>query len=453
MKKILLMAIVTPLLFAKSISFQDALDLTLANNKELKAKQYDIALAKESAKEPGAHKLGKFEFKETISRSNNALHVFGMKLSSREATFGAFGFADFDMSNPDILNVEPKDLNYPKARNNFETKVVYEVPLFTGYKLENAQTMADLQVLANKAKFSHDKKQIGIEVIKAYNGAVAAKKFIQMTESAMKITKRFENTAQDLFNSGLTRGLDVSQAKMANSSLAIKRNEAMTQFRLAIAYLRFLTSDHTIDDVDGFKSFKLYGGLRSLQKRALTNRDDLKWMKHNVKTMKTKVDYESGDDYPMVGLHAEYGTNDNTLTLSGDKDYYTVGVGITYNLFDGGASSIAKQKAKIEYAKTKEYENLMTDGIELEVEKNYLEYRSLTKNLKEKIKTQKMAEDILAETEEVYKNNLKYRTNMTYLLMSLQNMLVAQADVITSKYKQTEASAQLQLAIGSSLRK
>ena len=64
-----------------------------------------------------------------------------------------------------------------------------------------------------------------------------------------------------------------------------------------------------------------------------------------------------------------------------------------------------------------------------------------------------MAEDILAETEEVYKNNLKYRTNMTYLLMSLQSMLTVQADVITSMYKQAEASAKLQLAIGSSLRK
>lgn len=446
MKKILLMAIVTPLLFAKSISFQDALALTLANNKELKAKQYDIKLAKESAKEPGAHKLGKFEFKETISRSNNPLHVFGMKLSSHEATLADFGFDQ-------TFNFHSDWLNDPKARNNFETKVVYEVPLFTGFKLENAQTMADLQVLANKAKFSHDKKQIGLEVIKAYNGAVAAKKFIQMTESAMKITKRFEKTAQDLFNSGLTRELDVSQAKMANSSIAIKKNEAMIQFRLAIAYLRFLTSDNTIDNVYGFKSFRLSGGLRSLQNRALDNRDDLKWMKHNVKTMKTKVDYESGDDYPMVGLHAEYGTNDNALSLSDDKDYYMIGVEIKFNLFDGGASSIAKQKAKIEYAKTKEYEKLMRDGIDLEVEKTYLEYQSLTKNLKEKIKTQKMAEDILYETEEVYKNNLKYRTNMTYLLMSLQNMLIAQADVITSKYKQTEASAKLQLAIGSSLRK
>jgi outer membrane protein len=445
MKKYLILLLALPL-FAKSISFQDALALTLANNKELKAKQYEIELAKESAKEPGAHKLGKFEFKETIARSNNALNVFGMKLSSREATLADFGFDS-------TFNFHSDWLNDPKARNNFETKVLYEVPLFTGFKLENAQTMADLQVLANKAKFSHDKKQIGLEVIKAYNGAVAAKKFIQMTESAMKITKRFENTAKDLFNSGLTRELDVSQAKMANSSLAIKRNEAMTQFKLAIAYLRFLTSDHTIDDVNGFKSFNLYGGLRSLQDRALVNRDDLKWMKHNVKTMKTKVDYESGDDYPMVGLHAEYGTNDNTLSLADDKDYYTVAIGITYNLFDGGASSIAKQKAKIEYAKTKEYEKLMTDGIELEVEKDYLEYRSLTENLKEKVKTQKMAEDILSETEEIYKNNLKFRTNMTYLLMSLQNMLVAQADVITSEYKQTEASAKLQLAIGSSLRK
>ena len=93
----------------------------------------------------------------------------------------------------------------------------------------------------------------------------------------------------------------------------------------------------------------------------------------------------------------------------------------------------------------------MKDGINLQVKKYFLEYQTQTQTLQEKIETQKMAEDILKETEDIYRNNLKFRTNMMYLLMQLQNMLMAQADVIQSKYAQTITSANLQLAIGKSL--
>ena len=60
---------------------------------------------------------------------------FNSKLSSREASFRDFGFAQVgNMSNFDI---QPKDLNYPEARNNFNTKLTYDIPLFTGFKLSN----------------------------------------------------------------------------------------------------------------------------------------------------------------------------------------------------------------------------------------------------------------------------------------------------------------------------
>jgi outer membrane protein len=466
MKKALILFIVSPLLLAKSITFNQALELTLSNNKELKAKTYNVALAKETLKEPTAHKMGKLEFAENISRTNHPGHVFGMKLSSREATFNDFGFGYFidsigGLMNPStamqtretLLNHMPQELNAPEARNNFETKLIYEVPLFTGFKLENAETMAQLQLLAQQAKLSHDKKQIGLEVMKAYNGAVAAKKFIAMTQEATTIAKRFQQTAQELYDSGLTRAIDVHQAKMAASSIGVKTKEAQTQFNLAIAYLQFLTSDTTISDVETFKLFTpSKTSLNRLQAKALQQRDDYQWMQHNVDTMKTKIAYESSDDYPIVGLHAQYGTNDDQLSLSSDKDYYLVAVGIKKTLFNGGLTSIAKQKAKIEYAKTKEYHELMGDGIRLEVKKNLLEYKTLSKTLKEKLTTKKMAETILHDTEEIYKNNLKFRTNMMYLLMGLENMLKAQADVITTTYNKAITSAKLKLSIGSSLR-
>jgi hypothetical protein len=94
----------------------------------------------------------------------------------------------------------------------------------------------------------------------------------------------------------------------------------------------------------------------------------------------------------------------------------------------------------------------MKRGIELEVKKNFMELEVSVNTLKQKIKIQDMAQEVLKETEGVYKNNLKFRTNMMFLLMQLENMLKMEADVIMSKYNQTIISAKLQLSIGKSLK-
>ena len=476
MKKVLILSSLPLFLMARSITFSEALSLAESNNKELIAKQKDIEIAKQMIKEPDAYKKGKLVFSENISRTNHAGYVFGMKLASREANFGDFGFSDFlggianamnysggnfnnftnMMTNPQaqkqMLATEPNDLNNPDARNNFETKLTYEVPLFTGYKLENAKTMALLQLKAKEAKLSHDRKKLGLEVIKAYNGAATAKKFIALTKEAASIAKRFQKTAQDLYSQGLNRMLDVNQAAMAAYSISTKTKEARTQFRLAIAYLRFLTDDKSITDVKGLINPKIPSlNLKTLQENALVNRDDLKWMKKNVETMKTKVAFDSSEEYPTIGAHIEYGANDDKFNVSTNKDYYLVAVGLKKTLFDGELTKIKKQKAKIEHLKTLEYEEYMRDGIKLEVEKNYLDYMTQVKTLHEKRKTVKMAKSILDETEEIYKNNLKFRTNMMYLLLSLGNYIDAKADVIKSTYNKSITAAKLKLSIGNSL--
>jgi len=468
MKRVVVLSVLPLMLLARSVSFSEAISLAQSNNMELKAKQRDIELAREVIKEPDAYKKGKLVFNENISRTNNAGYVFGMKMASREANFGDFGFSDFltplgqaiggaaqgqapqDMSG--LLKKEPHDLNYPDARDNFETKIVYEVPLFTGYKLENAKTMAMLQLKAKEAKFSHDRKRLGLEVIKAYNGAATAKKFIALTKEAAKIARRFQDTAQSMYDSGLSRMVDVNQAAMAAYSIQTKTKEAKTQFRLAIAYLKFLTDDKSITDVKGFINPKLPSrNLKTLQANALVNRDDLKWMKKNVETMKTKIAYDSSEEYPTIGAHVEYGTNDNKFSLSRNKDYYLVAFGLKKTLFNGELTKIQKQKAKIEHLKTLEYQEYMKEGIKLEVEKNYLEYQTALKTLGQKKKTVLMAKSILDETEDIFKNNLKYRTNMMYLLLSLGKYIEAKADVITSTYNKSISAASLKLAVGNSL--
>ena len=82
-------------LYSYTIDFDKSLNKTLENNKGLKAKQLEIEKAKVSVDEASGYNYGNLVFQENISRTNHAGYVFGMKLASREADFGAFGFNEF----------------------------------------------------------------------------------------------------------------------------------------------------------------------------------------------------------------------------------------------------------------------------------------------------------------------------------------------------------------------
>ncbi|MCK5110035.1 MAG: TolC family protein [Arcobacteraceae bacterium] len=451
MTKKLLLLTVPALLLAKTVSFQEALNLTLENNKELKAKKLDIKKSQLDLNEAKGYNYGNLVFNENISRTNNAGHIFGMKLAAREASFKDFGFSENDPTNPNILSVQPKDLNFPEARTNFETKLTYKVPLYTGDKLKNAKKMAKLQVLAQKAKYNYDEKALGLEVLKAYNGAVASKEFIKATTKAKEATNSFVNFASELFKEGLVTSIDVKQAKVYDMGVDTKMLEAQNRYELALSYLKFLTSDSSITDVHGFEEILISSSaLPTLQNQAHQNREDFKWMKYNTDTMKTKIDFDGADLYPMIGAHIEVGNNDNSFnSFEGNHDYYLGAIGLSYTLFDADISSIKKQKAKIAYKKTQHYFEYMKDGIALEVEKNMLTLQTKKKVLIQKKKAQNLSNEVLTQSEEMYKNHL---INMSNLLMQQANQQKASAQTIMANYEQSLAAATLKISLGQTLK-
>jgi len=462
-KKILVGSVLLPaFVFANSISFDEALDKTLQNNKELKAKKLAIDNAKTDVKLAQGYKYGDVVFNENIARTNNAMYVFGMKLGAREASFADFGFSEFlgplgqamqgqPLDGNKLLATQPDDLNNPDDRTNFETKVTYTVPLFTGYKLVNAKTMAKLQVRANEVKYTYDQKQLGLEVLKAYNGAVAAKYFIKATQKAKSATKSFVEFASEMYKEGLVTQIEVKQAKVYDLGVDAKIKEAQNKYQLALAYLRFLTDDKDITDIKEFKNMTFDSDdLTILQTTAIESRDDYQWMKLNAKTLQTKIKYDGAEKYPMIGAKVEYGFNDDQFNnIDSEKDYYVAGVGLEYKLFDGYKTSVAVQKAKIEYQKVMHYTEYMEAGIKLEVEKNFLTLHAKRDVLTQKLKAKDLAEEVLKQSQEMYKNSL---INMTNLLQQQANAQKAEAEAILSKYEETIAAAKLKLSIGKSLK-
>ena len=449
MKKFLLLSACLSLVFSKSVDFDTVLQETLKNNLQLKAKKLNIKKAEADLKKAKAMNYGKVTIGEQVSRTNDPLYVFGMKLESREAAMSDFGFTVMPPAGTPVGSVKPDALNNPGSRTNVKTNIVYEVPIFTGFKLKYAKEMAALQVKANKFKYSHDKKALAIEVLKAYNGAVAAKYFVEALKVAKKTTSSFVKMIEAFYRNGMATEVDLLQAKKRDNEVSAYLVEAENKYQLALSYLRFLSGD---DSIDGVKDFKIVlsanEDLKTLIKTALNSRSDLKWMKENVKTMEKKVKFTEADKYPMVGAHLEYGFNDNTFTLSPKKDYYLAAVGMKWKIFDKSVDSDV-EKSKIEANQVNDYYKYMKQGIKLQVKQKYLNLKAKKALVKEKETNKELAEEILKKYTYMYKQGM---INITILLMKEAEARKARAELIKAKYDEALAAAELKQAIGDSLK-
>ena len=449
MKKLCLFLIISKLAFAQTISFEEALNQTIENSKDLQKQKINIDIAKTNSDFIDGVNFGKVSLNSDISRTNHSGYVFMGKLSSREATFKDFGAGEFDLLNPNV-DVKPKDLNYPDSYTSINSYISYDLPLFTGFALYHQKGILKLQEKANEILYNLDKKTLEFEVLKAYNSAVLAKDFVKTMQKAKDTIGFIKNGAKEFHKNGLVTKIDVNEAELyflnTNSNLI----EAENNFKLSLAYLKFLTSNENISDVENLQNTYLeIKEFEDLYKIALKNRDEITLQNISIEANNKNIKANQGSYYPSVFTHLEYGYNDDKFSTSKDKDYYMALLGISLTLFDGTRSAKV-EKSRLEYLKAKlDFEKLQ-DGIKLEVQKAILDYKAKQEILKEKILASELASSVLNQAKLQYKNRL---ISMTTLLSQETNYRQSQTMLLNAKYENSLALARLNLVLGQNLQK
>ena len=445
MKKIYLSLLISHFCFAQTINFSEALKQSLGNSKDLKKQELNIQISKEDTKNITASNYGVLSLNSNISRTNHAGYVFMGKLSSREATFKDFGFSQMNEG----INTTPKDLNYPGDRTAINNFVSYDLPLFTGFKLENYKDISKLQEKANEILYNLDKKNLEFEVLKAYNGAVLSKDYLKTMKNAQKNIEFIHNSALEFHKNGLVTKIDVNEAKVYMLNVNSKLVEAENNFNLSLAYLKFLTSNELISDVEGIQNIYFdFENEEELYKKALEKRDEVSLQKISIDANNKNIDIQKSSYYPQVFTHLEYGVNDNKFTSDQDKDYYMALLGISLIIFDGSRNALV-EKAKLEELKSKlDYEKLK-DGIKLELEKAMLNYKAKQAILKEKIEAKELANEVLNQAKLQYKNRL---IPMTTLINQETNYEKSQTMLLEAIYENSLALANLNLVLGKNIK-
>jgi len=429
--KILYILLFTSILYAnESLNLSQALDILNKNNLEIKSANLEVKSAKENAKTASGNHWGKLDFIQDIARSDDAGNVFGFKLTSREATFGDFGFGASNMpaqNDPAYLTTPPNTLNYPDARNFYQSKLKYEIPVFTGFKLTSYTNIMNSMT---KMK-SLDKIKLQQEKIYELKKSFYDMALLRTSQKNLNIILSNINTLEEITNNmievGYAKKVDLLEVKAKKGNVKRLVSQMESNQELLYHYISFLlnqkiTDIQTPSDEVAMPSFS--------DEDILNANVDIKRANNGLTIRKNMVDVEQSAYYPMVGAFGEIATADDSfLGDANDHKSYTIGARLTWNIFNGGIDGANIEKSRLNLLKTQNQVALARSGISLKIKKIRTEINTFDNDIESLKKELDLANEIYNNYEGRYKEKLS-----------------SMSDVIIKQSQQIQKILQLQQA-------
>ena len=416
-----------------NLSLNNALEIMENNNLELKVSKFNEQIKMQEANIAKGYNYGKLDVKLQALRSNDAGNIFGFKLKSREASFQDFGFSEFmgaigqgaqqangnfgafsqglAQQGDSILAIQPKDLNYPNARNHYQTTVTYQVPLYTGGKLDQYgkitkaltyMSQLDTEKLLNEKTFQTKKTFYDISLIE---------KYIENLSSIVTNIEQLKNIVTSMKEEGFAKDIDTLEVQARKAEAQSMLSQATYNKELAYQYLSFLLNSEVA-------SIQQLSDLAPIPNVEENNNLDIQKAELGLKITDMAIKLEKSKFLPTVGAFGEYGSSDdkpfNDFTK---KDFYTVGLQLEWNVFNGDIDKQSLEKAKIENMKVQNQVELAKAGIALQLKK-------LTTNIKSKDAEINSLETQYEFAEKVYEN---YEGRYQEGISSISDVLIKQS--------------------------
>jgi len=410
------------------LPLKKALQLTNRQNIEIDIAEFDRKVAKLGVKVANGYNFGKLDATLMGLRSNDAGNVFGFKLQSREATFGDFGFDQFlggvgqglqmaggdfgafsnIMQNPAmagaLLSTAPDKLNYPDARNHFDLKLMYMIPIYTGNKLSSYKKIAENMVRIARLDKQKMEAQKSFEVRKTFYDISLLDKFVEDLSTIKNNILKLRDATIEFKKEGYAKKTDLLEVESKLSNVDRMLFQAKANRELSYDFLSFLL-DHEVKSIKhvSLDTFDCKIPLENVLKR---NRD-IKKAEVGLDIQTKMIDVTSAAFKPEVGAFVEYGSSDDTfLGNFKDHDRYTVGVQAKLNIFNGGVDMYKVEQEKLKRLKVKRQVELARKGIALKYKKITTEIANADKQVESLKKELELAQEIYNNYQERYKEGL-----------------------------------------------
>ncbi|MCF6340611.1 MAG: TolC family protein [Sulfurimonas sp.] len=397
-----------------SINLDEAIKILKSDNLEIKSAIYDVKNANENINIALGNHFGKLDFIQDFINSDDAGNVFGFKLTSREANFDDFG-ADEYIPNQ---SVQPNALNYPNSRNFFQSKLKYEVPLFSGFKISSyVEIMKSISKIKKLEKYQIINEKI-YQVKKSFYDMALLRTSTENLNKILNNINTLEEMTQSMIEIGYAKKVDLLEVKAKKGNVQRLISQMKSNQKLLYHYIGFLLNQ----EINNIKvpSSDIQLSVYSTNE-ILDSNLNIKKANYALEIKKNMIKASQATYYPMIGAFAELQTADDTfLGDANDHLSYTLGARLTWNIFNGSIDSSNIEKSRLEYLKMKTQVQLAKSGTHLKIQKIKTEIETFDNDIKSL-----QQELILAD--EIYKN---YEGRYREKLSSMSDVIIKQSEQI-----------------------
>lgn len=399
-----------------ALSLDEAIALLKAQNLEIKAAALDAKNAHNDLRIAQGYNFGSLDFTQTALRSNDAGNVFGFKLSSRQATFGDFGFNEFSLTNPNILTLQPKDLNYPMYQNYFQSKLTYMLPLYTGGKLSGYSKIAREMEKIKQLDTTKVTAEKIYETRKSYYDMALLQHSLEQMTVIQKNMEKLHAKTKEMAAEGYAKKVDLLEIEAKKANVDRMVLEMGSNKKLLLHYLSFLVNQK-VDEITIPQDDKAI--TIADEASVMSNNTDLKKAAHGLAVRSSMVDVAMAPFLPTLGAFGEASSANDTLMRNMNAHAaYTVGAKLSWNLFNGAVDAHNFEKARIDRLKTATEVEMAKKGIALQYDKLHTEIENLDEQIVSLEKERLLAGEITKNYEGRYSEHL---VSMSDLIIKQSN--------------------------------
>lgn len=417
--------------FSPKLDLEAAVKKALATDPQAKIADSRVKIAEAKIAETKTGKQPFVQVGQSAIRSNNPVFVFGSLLEQ-----GRFGVSNFAISS----------LNNPKGIFNFRSLVDARMPLFDQWQTSSRVTQAEIGKRQTEFQAESVRQQLRFDVIQRYYSSVLAREMLKVSQEAVKSAEANRKKTRDMVDVGMATDADFLAAEVELANANQQNLEAESNLIATLAALNLMLGDKPdiardlVEDLrEKYFPIEEQGELIRL---AFENRPDYQRAELAVQISREQTRSIKNQKLPRVDAFGNFGYSSPYL-LSGSSDY-TVGVNLTYTLFDAGRKARIEQVAEGETVAELEKQSL-ANQISLSVVRALQSYKTARAKIQVSIKSIAQADEALRIVQDRYKFGL---TTFNEVLRAEAALVRSRHNLLTARYDYYVSFASVLLATG-----
>jgi outer membrane protein TolC len=406
----------------KKIGLLESLQIGLENSKEVKIAESVLRQSKAEIDEFSGNMLPKLSLTAAYTR-----------LSEVDPFTITVPFS------PLPINVQDAILN------NYNLRLSFRQPIFTGFKLSSLKNSAINKFNANEKDLINEKNKTALNIITAYYNYYKTIKILTIVEeNSIKLKKHLDDTKKFMENGLATKNdylkIEVQYNNIELLKINAKNNLeiARTQFNKALG---LNLNEKTEIELEEPKIEEIEIDYNNDLKYAYSERMELLSLNYRIHSADNIISSAKSNLYPSLYLNGNFyynRPNSREMPLKDKfKETWDVSVSLNWDIWDWGITTAKiEQSEEIKNQLNEKYEQLK-ENIEQEVYSNYLKVISEYN----KIKVSKL---MLNLSEENYRISKEKYNNQ---LLSATDLLDAETSLLDSQISLTNSIVDYELAI------